>query len=40
MGNHEAMLHLMTKALNENRPLQAVSEEIIESTPGLDHDGG
>ncbi|WP_181037544.1 GAF and ANTAR domain-containing protein [Arthrobacter sp. ZGTC412] len=40
MGNHEAMLHLMNRALNENRTLQAVAEEIIESMPGLDHGGG
>jgi GAF domain-containing protein len=40
MGNHEAMLHLMTKALNEKRTLQEVAEEIVESTPGLDHDRG
>jgi GAF domain-containing protein len=36
MGNHEAMLHLMARGLNENRTLQEVAEEIVESTPGLD----
>jgi GAF domain-containing protein len=40
MGAHDAMLHLMTIALNENRPLPEVAEEIIESMPGLDHDQG
>ncbi|MFF1252777.1 GAF domain-containing protein [Pseudarthrobacter sp. NPDC058329] len=40
MGNHEAILHLMDRALNENRTLQAVAEEILESTPGLAHDQG
>lgn len=40
LGNHEAILHLMTRALNENSTLQAVAEEIIESTPGLDHGQG
>ncbi|MFF1253007.1 GAF domain-containing protein [Pseudarthrobacter sp. NPDC058329] len=40
MGNHDAMLHLIAKALNENRTLQEAAEEIIESRPGLDHDRG
>lgn len=40
MGNHDAMLHLMTMALKKNSTLQEVAEEIIESTPGLDHDRG
>jgi GAF domain-containing protein len=40
MGNNDAMLHLMARAVNENLTLHAVAEEIIESTPGLDHDGG
>jgi GAF domain-containing protein len=40
VDHHHAMLHLMTRALNENRPLQEVAEKIIESTPGLDHDRG
>jgi transcriptional regulator with GAF, ATPase, and Fis domain len=40
MGNHEAMLHLMTIALKDNQTLQEVAEEIIESTPGLGHDRG
>lgn len=35
MGSHDAMLHLMTRALNENRSMQEVAEEILESTPGL-----
>jgi GAF domain-containing protein len=35
MGSHEAMLHLMTRALNENRTLQELAEEVLESTPGL-----
>jgi len=36
MGSHDAMLHLMTKALNENRTMLEVAEEMLESTPGLD----
>ena len=40
VGKHDAMLHLMARALNENRTLQTVAEEIIESTPGPDHDRG
>jgi GAF domain-containing protein len=36
MGSHDAMLHLMTRALNENRPLREVAEEMVKSTPGLD----
>jgi AmiR/NasT family two-component response regulator len=40
MGNHDAMLHLMAKAHDENRTLPEVAEKIIESTPGLDHDQG
>jgi GAF domain-containing protein len=35
MGNHDAMLHLMTRALNEARTLREVADEIIETTPGL-----
>lgn len=40
VDNHDAMLHLMTKALNESRPLQEVAKKIIESRPGLDQDRG
>ncbi|WP_461187540.1 GAF and ANTAR domain-containing protein [Arthrobacter sp. Z4-13] len=40
IGNHDAMLHLMTRALNENRTLQEVAEETIGSTPGPDLDRG
>ncbi|MFF1252962.1 GAF domain-containing protein [Pseudarthrobacter sp. NPDC058329] len=40
MGNHEAMLHLMDRAVRENRTLHAVAAEILESMPGLDHDRG
>lgn len=40
VNHHDAMLHLMTKSLNENRPLQEVAEKIIESRPGLDQDRG
>jgi GAF domain-containing protein len=40
MGKHDAMLHLMARAHIENRTLPDVAEEIIESTPGLDHDQG
>jgi GAF domain-containing protein len=36
LGNHDAMLHLMTRALNEHRALREVAEEIIRSTQGLD----
>ncbi len=36
MGSHDAMLHLMTRALNEDRTMLEVAEEILESTPGLD----
>ncbi|WP_461172223.1 GAF and ANTAR domain-containing protein [Arthrobacter sp. Z1-9] len=39
-GSHEAMLHLMTRALNENRTLQEVAQEVLESTPGLGLDRG
>lgn len=40
MGHHEAMLHMMTQALEENRTLQEVAGKIIESTVGFDHDRG
>lgn len=40
LGSHEAMLDLMATALNENRTLQEVAEDIIEATPGLDFDRG
>jgi GAF domain-containing protein len=36
MGNHAAMLHLMAKAVNEDRTLREVAEEIVRSTAGLD----
>ncbi|MGF9648095.1 GAF and ANTAR domain-containing protein [Pseudarthrobacter oxydans] len=36
IGSHAAMLHLMTKALNEDRTMLEVAEEILKSTPGLD----
>jgi transcriptional regulator with GAF, ATPase, and Fis domain len=36
MGNHAAMLHLMAKAVNEDRTLREVAEEIVQSTAGLD----
>jgi GAF domain-containing protein len=36
LGNHDAMLHLMTGALSGDRTLREVAEQIIESTPGLD----
>jgi GAF domain-containing protein len=34
IGNHDAMLHLMGRALNEGRPLREVAAEIIKTTPG------
>ncbi|TLM88212.1 GAF and ANTAR domain-containing protein [Pseudarthrobacter sp. NamE5] len=36
IGDHDAMLHLMARALNEDRTLQEVAEDVIGSTPGLD----
>jgi GAF domain-containing protein len=35
IGSHDAMLHLMTRALNEARTLREVADEIIQTTPGL-----
>jgi AmiR/NasT family two-component response regulator len=35
IGNHDAMLHLMARALNEARTLREVADEIIETMPGL-----
>jgi len=40
VGHHEAMLYMMSKALEENRTLQEVAGKIIESTVRLDHDRG
>lgn len=40
VGHHEAMLHMMSKALEKNRTLQEVAGKIIESTVRLDHDRG